>query len=286
MAERTLRWEIFIYVGVFLAAFFLFALLRVPSAKLARIAAAYAESAGYRVDYADVSATLMPGFKLHNVRLFNLDEPKRPVLELASVSARATLLPLVLGRAGVNLAADIYGGKVEASIRNRGDTTWVRGRIADVNLENIDGIQRALQVPLKGEINAEFDLELLPTLIQHVGNISIAVSGLHLQPGQLMGAFSNPGVHFGNVHGAMLLENGRLLFDRFAGDGQDVKLIVDGSIALADPFTFSRLDLSLKLNLSARMEETFGYAFPLLGLNKNPEGQYLRRVSGTIGQPR
>ncbi len=287
MAERSIRWEIVAYVGLFLAGLVLFAVLRVPSDRLARVAVAYAENAGYRIDYTAVGATLLPGFSLEGVRVFNQNtEAKLPLAELDRISVRTLVLPLVLGKAGVAIEGEGYGGGLDATVTRRGESNWLSGELSGVDLSAVEGLQRKLQVPLKGVVDARFDFELLSSLQQHVGTADVVVDNLRLEEGDLMGAFRIPPVDFGDVHGAVLLENGKLIFDRFASDGQDVKLAVDGSVALAQPFTRSGLDLSLELGLSQRVEESVGMFMPMLRMTKNPQGRYIRKVGGTISSPR
>lgn len=285
MADRNVKFEILLYVGLFLLGLVVFALLRVPSDKLANIAAAYAASAGYELQFDEVDSTLLPGFELHGVRLFGEDK-KAPMLELGSFSARAAVLPLLTGRAGVNIDAEGYGGTADVNVRARGDQAWVAGALKGVDLEAFPAIQDKLKVPLKGSVDADFDLELMPVPVQSVGNIDLRFNDLVFEQGMLMGTFKFPGADFGDINGTLLLENGKLVFDRFAGEGQDVKATVEGEIMLREPIAYSNLDVTVKLGLSKRIEDALGFAFPLLNLNKTPQGEYVRRVGGTLIAPR
>ncbi len=286
MSNRRLFIEIGLYAAVFFAALLLFAVLRVPSARLARVAVAWAENAGYTLDYDAVNSTLLPGFELEGVRISPPEPGSGPMLELDSLTVRTMLTPLFLGRAGVRVNADGYDGDAKVLVMTRGDTAWVRGEIVDVNLERFEGLQKKLQVPLKGIVDASWDFEVYQEMVRNVGTGEISIDDLRLEPGNLAGAFKIPGIDFGDVHGAVLLENGRLLFDRFAGDGQDVKMQVEGSVALSQPVAYSRLDLTVKMTLSERIEQALGFALPMLRLNKSPQGEYLRQVGGTLAAPR
>lgn len=285
MVERNVKFEILLYVGLFLFGLVLFALLRVPSDRLAGITAAYAAAAGYELEYDEVGSTLLPGFKLYGVRLYGEDK-QAPVLELGSVSARTAVLPLLTGKAGVLVDAEGYGGSADVKVRARGDQAWVSGSIAGVNFETLPALREKLKLPVKGTIDAEFDIELMPIPVQSVGNIDLHLDDLRFEEGMLLGTFKFPGADFGDINGTLLLENGKLIFDRFAGEGQDVKAVIEGEIALREPIGYSNLDVTLKLGLSKRIEEALGFAFPLLNLTKTPQGEYVRRVGGTFVAPR
>lgn len=285
MVDRTLKFEILLYVGLFIFGLVLFSLLRVPSDRLAGITVAYAAAAGYDLEYDEVGSTLLPGFKLYGVRLFGEDK-KAPVLELGSLSARTAVLPLFTGKAGLLVGAEGYGGTADVNVRTRGEQAWVSGSVQGVNLENFPAIQEKLKLPVKGTIDADFDLELAPVPVQSVGNIDLHVNDLLFDQGMLLGTFKFPGADFGDVNGTLLLENGKLVFDRFAGEGQDVKAVIEGEIVLREPVAYSNLDVTLKLGLSKRIEEALGFAFPLLNLTKTPQGEYVRRVGGTLVAPR
>lgn len=284
MRELKRKYEILLYAGVFFLGLLMFTVLRVPSEKLARIATAYAANAGVQVAYDSVDSTLLPGFQLNNVRISS--DAGEPLLELAELSARATLLPLFTGKAGVLISAGVFGGKLKSKVLHRGDENFASGKISDVDLDQIKAVSAKLQIPVHGTIDAEFDMNILPALNQSVGTVDVALNDFRFDKGKLLGTFDFPGADFGDVHGALLLENGRLIFDRFAGDGQDVKVTIDGDVALNQDLAQSVMNLNLKLKLSSRLEQSMGFAFPLLGLVKSPQGEYVRHVGGTFSAPR
>jgi type II secretion system protein N len=286
MADQKFRFEILLYVLLFVVGFVIFAVVRVPSERLARISLAYVENAGYNVEYESIGSTLLPGFKLNGVRVFDESGSKVPFLELSEFAVRTTLLPLFVGKAGVLVSAEGYGGNLKARILHRGQTNWVVGKMEDVDMGAIPMFQDKLKVPVQGSIDAEFDLEILPTIQQSVGNVNLVLNNFRIDEGMLMGTFKFPGSDLGDVHGSLILENGKIIFDRFAGDGADIKLATDGDIMLQDPLQMSGLNLTFKLQISPRIEQSLGFAFPLLGLNKDPQGQYVRKVGGTISSPR
>lgn len=284
MTELKRKYEIMLYAGVFLLGVLLFTIIRVPSEKLARIATAYAGSAGFQVAYDSVDSTLLPGFQLSNVRISSNDGA--PLLDLAKLTARATLLPLITGKAGVLISADVFGGSLKSKVLHRGEENFAAGKISGVDLDQIKMVSEKLQLPVHGTLDAEFDVNILPALNQSVGTVDVALNDFRFDKGKLLGTFDFPGADFGDVHGALLLENGRVIFDRFAGDGQDVKVTIDGDVALNDDLAQSVMNLNLKLKLSSRLEQTMGFAFPLLGLVKSPQGEYVRHVGGTFSAPR
>ena len=287
MADQKLRFEILIYTLLFTVGFVLFSIVRVPSERLARITLAYADSAGYKVEYDSIGSTLLPGFKLQGVRVFDAaSESKVPTMELTDFSVRTTILPLFLGKAGVLVNADAYGGSIKAKILHRGETNWVEGKISDVDMGAFTMLKDKLKVPVQGSIDGEFDLEILPSIIQSVGSIAIVLNSFRIDEGMLLGTFQFPGADLGDVRARLLMENGKLLFDRFAGDGADIKVVAEGDITLQEPVGASALNVNLKLKMSPRIEQALGFAFPLLGLNKSPEGDYVRRIAGTLSAPR
>lgn len=287
MADQKLRYEILIYSLLFAVGFVLFAVVRVPSERLARITLAYADNAGYKVEYDSIGGTLLPGFSLQGVRVFNtLSGSDVPTVELADFSVRTTILPLFTGKAGVLVNASLYGGSLKAKILHRGETNWVEGKMSDIDMGAFTVVKEKLQVPIQGSIDGEFDLEILPSIMQSVGTIAIVLNSFRVEQGMLMGTFKFPGADFGDVHGSLIMENGKLLFDRFAGDGADIKLTAEGDITLQEPVAVSALNVNVKLKMSPRIEESLGFAFPLLGLNKSPEGDYVRRIGGTLSAPR
>lgn len=285
--EFSLRGQILAYVGLFLVALIFFAVVRIPADRLAQVAAAHAQNAGYRIAYDRVQGTLAPGFKLRGVQIYDVEsETNLPIAELEQLTVRTRLLSLLRGRAGANISTDAYGGQVAVQIVEHGGAVWLSGKIDGLDIGQIDNIQRRLQVPLNGTVKADFDFELMQSMMHHVGGLNMVISDLHFEPGSLVGMFQIPGIHFGDVHGSVLLENGRLIFDRFAGQGQDVKIAVEGSVNLAAPISRSALNLQMELGLSDRVEESLGFALQMLNLNKNPQGEYVRRITGTLGAPR
>lgn len=287
MADQKLRFEILIYTLLFTVGFVLFSVVRVPSDRLARITLAYADSAGYKVEYDSIGSTLLPGFKLHGVRIFDAaSDNKIPSMELTDFSVRTTILPLFLGKAGVLVKADAYGGSIKARILHRGETNWVEGKISDIDIGAFTVLKDKLKVPVQGSMDGDFDLEILPSIMQSVGNIAIVLNSFRVDEGMLLGTFKFPGADMGDVHGSLIMENGKLLFDRFAGDGADIKVVAEGDITLQEPVGASALNVNVKLKMSPRIEQSLGFAFPLLGLNKSPEGEYVRRIGGTLTSPR
>lgn len=288
MVSRTLRWEIAAYVVLFSVAFACFGLLRIPSRKLARIATAHAATAGWHIEYDDVEATLLPGFKLVGVRVFDESaEPKgAPIMELQRLGVRAVLLPLFVGKPGAVITAEGYGGRARARVLTRGQTTWLDAQAEGISLGEMPSLEAKLNTKLTGSIDARAQVELYPALTQHSGTIEIALNDVRVAEGMLLGSFKIPAIDLGDVHGSIIIENGKAIFDRFAGDGQDLKLTLEGEIALSQPIALSTLNVTAKIKPSQRLEQALGFSFPLLGLNKSPQGDYVRRFGGTLLAPR
>lgn len=286
MTTLKLRFEIILYAALFIAGLFLFALIRVPSDRLAQIAVAYAAAAGVEIAYDDIGSTFLPGFEMRGVRIFDQNDKTAPIVSLDTLGLRTAVLPLLTGKAGADISAEGFGAHAKLGLRSRGSTSWVAGKVEGLDLSQLPGVQQKLQVPVKGTADLDFDLEIAGTLMQSVGNIDVVLNDVNFEAGMLLGLAKFPGAGFGDIRGSMLLENGRLVFDRFAGDGQDVKLTVEGEIALREPPSASQLNLNLKMNISPRLEQSLGFAFPLLAMTKTPQGDYVRRVGGTLGAPR
>jgi type II secretion system protein N len=286
MTVLKTRYEILLYATLFVLGLFAFALVRVPSDRLAQIAVAHAAAAGVDIEYDELASTLLPGFELRGVRIFDHDERSKPVVELAVLGLRTALLPLFTGKAGADVNAEGFGAHAKLGLRTRGSQAWVVGKIEGLELGQLPGVQDKLKVPLKGTADLALDLELAGTLMQSVGNIDVTLNDVTLEQGMLLGLAKFPGAGLGDIHGTLLFENGKLVFDRFAGDGQDVQLNVEGDVALREPPSASALNLNLKMKISPRMEQSIGFAFPLLALTKTPQGEYVRRVGGTLGAPR
>ncbi len=213
---------------------------------------------------------------------------KEPI-ELAQVTARAHLLPLLTGGRGFTVDAPIAKGDVHADVVEASDGMQVNATADGLELALVPGLAEATGLPLAGGLDLAVDMLVGNDPKQSEGIIKIKGTGLEILKGGMIKAFPVPELPVGNLDWTIPVSKGKATFERLELTGDTVLLRLDGDVTLGSP-----LDRSiLNFKISFKPTPAFLKKEPLLGalLNnirraKGRDGFYTYQVSGSVKRPR
>jgi type II secretion system protein N len=232
-----------------------------------------------RIKYQDQRMSLPLGVRLENVTLESTDiERGESLLSSASVRLAPTIGSLIFGAPGMSIAAEIYGGSLNALILQESNAIKLDFQASAINLEQSEPLRRfgaRLTGIASGNGNIEFDG---PELTQDRGSARLQSQRLTIEVRQ-----GFPRISLGAVSGAVALDSGKLTFQDVEAHGGDVEARADGSIRIADPIEESTISARLYLTPTQSGRDRFGLFFNMLP-HPPSEGPY--DLQGLITEPR
>ena len=238
--------------------------------------------APYQLKLTYQSQRLSPpmGAKLTDVRLFSTASSDEQALLLQSpaVTLAPTLAALLLGRPGMHVRADLYGGTIHLTLYRHADTV-------DLNF-SLDSLQLSQSAPLR-QLGALIDGNLSgagtariagPNLPDDSALMAIAGDNLALS---IVHGF--PAIRVGTLTGNLQLDQGTIKLTDIVGHGADLDLRAAGSIELGDSLDDSTIDLTLYLDPTQNGRDHFGFFMKLLPHPPGPDAPY--SVQGNLLSP-
>jgi type II secretion system protein N len=228
--------------------------------------------------YREQQASLPLGAILYNVRLANpflLSAP--PYLDGVTLRLSPAVGSLLLGRPGVDLAADLYGGGLYASIERQGPMLYVTISANGIDLSRYDGLAR-LGVKAAGTVSADGSaLVSGDDWSNDNGTLRIGALGLEVRVARGL-----PAVRLGTVKGKVTIANGVVRIDSVNGSSSDMKFAVTGAIRLGPDASQSFVDLRLRINPTAVGRRRLAI---LLGMLPHPPGSQPYLIRGPLMAP-
>jgi type II secretion system protein N len=232
------------------------------------------------------------GARLEDVRLISAADQ-----QLLLESPEITVLPcawFVLGQPSLRLRAHVWGGRIDATVRQRSRNILVGFRLNSLNLAQMsappDGRLRdakgdqlsvapdQLGVLLGGALSGEGSAQLIgPNIIAGKGSITIRARGV---TATLVNGL--PALELGVLQGRVLFEQGVASLQDLEANGSDGVLTANGEIRIATNLAQSLVELTLWLRPIARAQASFG---PLLNLLPHPPNEGPYHLSGPLTSP-
>jgi type II secretion system protein N len=237
--------------------------------------------APYRLKLTYESQRLSPpiGAKLTNVQLFSTAGiNEQALLQSPAVTLAPTLTALLLGRPGMHVRADLYGGTVHVTLYQHADTVDLNFSLNSLKLAESAPLQQfgaILDGNLSGAGNAHIAGPNLPEdrAMMAIAGDDLAVSIVH----------GFPAIHLGALTGNLQLDQGAIKLTDIVAHGADLDLKAAGTIELGDSPDNSTIDVTLYLNPTQSGLDHFGLFLKLLPHPPGPDAPY--NIRGDLRSP-
>jgi type II secretion system protein N len=296
MAFTLKSWQRRAAYAAFAVVAFLYALhATFPAAAVAQRLAAEAAAAGWKLNAADSEPAGLAGVRMTGVTLqrgggarFGVD----------SITARLQLLPLLLGRRGVDFDARLFEGRIDGAAVVSSGARTIDATISGVDLSRAPALREAIGVALAGTVRGDVDLTLdTRDPAKSSGSLALTVEGAAIQPGQLpvpgmASGLTVPRVSLGTISAQAQVREGRAAFERLearGGDleltGQDFYLALQPRLAQAPLAGRARLTVQPAFWNQPAGAKLRPVAELALQSARGPDGAYGLQVYGTLGRP-
>jgi type II secretion system protein N len=297
MAATRRPWKKWAAYGAFALVAFVFALRQTfPAQAVGERLVLEAAALGWQLDFADIRPAGIAGVRLTGVTLQTADGARIPVDD---ARAGARLLPLLLGRRGVDFDARLLGGSVTGRLEEGGATRRIAAHVEGIDLGRAAGIRKLSGLDLAGTLRGDVDLALdLREAAKSSGRIDLGVEKGAIQGGEVPvaamggGALTLPRIGLGTVTAKAEVKDGKATFGTLEAKGDDVELQGDGLYFVVQP----RLaQAPLFGRATVRVQDGFwqksgsggmkGLVEVALAPARRPDGAYQFQVFGTLAQP-
>lgn len=304
--KRVLRWLGYVLLALFVFSFTLqltFPYERVKD-KLVEVL-----SEKYEVQIASVEPTFLPGGMILESILLK-SRPTQPdeeptLILLDRLRVDVGLFALLLGRASIDLVADMGDGSVDGNVTVSRSDLAVEFSTEDLPLESIPGLREALGLPMVGGLDAEIELSLPERRWDLAeGTFSLACPGCVIgdgktkmkakaRPGRRASFFASegltvPALNLGDLTGKIVVGDGRAVIETFAAKSDDGDLAIHGSIELAAQLAESKFTQACtKFRLSDALKQrdpAFGNVPNVMGAPIDAEGFSNLTMTGKLGE--
>jgi type II secretion system protein N len=228
--------------------------------------------APYKLKLTYQSQHLSPpiGAELTDVRLFSTaGSDNEALLQSPAVRLAPTIASLFLGRPGMHVSANLYGGVVRVTLHQRAGAVDLNFSLDALKLAESAQL-RALGAVVNGNLSgvgaAQINGPDLPD-----DHAKMTVTGNELAVSIVNGF---PPIHLGTLTGNLQLEQGAIKLDGIVAHGADLDLKADGTIQLAATPDESTIDLTLYLNPTQNGRDHFGFFLKMLPHPPGPDAPY------------
>ena len=261
-------------------------------------AQAAADRASYEVDRAtkggiqlvlgEVSAWTLSGLSVDDLQVLRKRrsrgrdaEENSPKLlaEMESLQVRLNLLPLLGGSQLVEVASELYDGRLSGTLGRDGSRT-----VLDLIADGLDLSQYPAMLPdgealqLVGRLNLESDLRIdREELEDSSGELLLEIDGF----GILNEAFADS---FSEAVLELEADDGKLVVSKGSFDGEKIQAVVTGEVVLKERLGRSKVDLRIRVKMDTSYEllaNAAGYKRA-----RDSEGYYHFKCSGTLDNRR
>jgi type II secretion system protein N len=218
------------------------------------------------------------GARLESVRLVSVaNSHDQLVLESPNVTLVPTLGSLFLGRPGIRVYAELFGGIVRATVRPRSGAVNLSFDLSGLSLVRIDPL-RQLGASLSGAVAAAGSAELRnPSISASTGHFTLDCKEVAVQ---IVNGL--PPVRLGAVTGKLAFDSGKVSLDRVDANGADLTLKATGTIQLAQDLPDSAVELRVSLKPTPSGSAHFAF---FLNLLPHPPAAGPYTVEGQLGAP-
>jgi type II secretion system protein N len=285
------------YVFLFLFSLIFFLLLKIPSGFITNIALqqinavsplqAEAQNIGLRF-------FLLPHLRVEKLELSpRFPDTGNPIVvdQLSLYPSFKALLMALSGKPGAAASFDMdaYKANISGSFA-MSQATNLDLKVKDLDLAKFTPLIEA-GFELQGVIQKlSLDLAMEAQKLSRAdGEIHLSGKNFRLDPAAFQIPMVMPILDLGSVEIHGKLQKGKLRLEKLqVGDAtKDMEVRVEGEIQLAEPLSFSRVDLKVKVKPADRIKKAMPTLEGMLGMvgAKKADGFYAMKVSGVATQP-
>jgi len=255
----------------------------------------------------DMGSSFVTGVKMEGVRL--MGPPSEPgkapsEMKIDEVTARLSLLPLLVGNRDVSFHAKAFGGRIDGSFDDRGEKEKdFAVTIDNVEVGQLTPLVELVGLPLEGTLSGSLKIEMPEGKASKAnGTLSLETDALSVGDGKakIKGALALPRVSVGSLTIAGEAKDGLLKVTKFGSTGKDVEIQGDGRIQLREIAMESNCELNIRFKIndayrtkSDVTKSLFGapgstapalleLADPRVKQSKRPDGFYGWRARGML----
>jgi type II secretion system protein N len=210
------------------------------------------------------------GATLTDVRLFSTaginDEA---LLQSPAVTLAPTLAALLLGRRGMHVHAELYGGMVHVAIYQHADNVDLKFNLDSLKLGESPPL-RQLGVILNGDLSGAGTAHIAGPKLPD-DRAAVALTGDNLAFSVVRGF---PAIHLGTLTGNLQLDRGAIKLTDIVAHGADLDLTGAGTIELGDSPDDSTIDVTFYLIPTQSGRDHFGFFLKLLPHPPGPDAPY------------
>ena len=213
-----------------------------------------------KVVYRAQGISLPIGARLESVQIISTAaEPDQVLLQSPDVTVAPTLALLLLGRPGLRISAQIFGGVARATVRERAAITEIEFDLDSLNLAQSDPLQQ-LGAILKGEVSMKGSAEVKgPDITDNTAHAHLNGTSITFA---IVSGF--PPIHFGTVSADVALSDATVSFANVKARGLDADIAANGEIQLARDVRDSTIDMTVALKPTSVGRDNFGLFLRML----------------------
>jgi type II secretion system protein N len=214
---------------------------------------------GMEVTYTSERPAFPLGAVLENVRLINVERPSAPPLVQSESLKLSPELGTLFGRPSIGISADMYGGRVWASISRHSDMTSLDLEVRDIDLSRY-GVSPAATSTLKGIVSGKASFAGLgPTLNSQTGNFTLEGRDLQIAPVQGV-----PPLRFARLKGSCQIDHATLRVNALEGNSPDMTISGSGVIHLGPTLAQSMMEMTMRISPTVAGRTRLGLLFAFL----------------------
>lgn len=219
------------------------------------------------------------GADLADVRLLSTAEPPyHVVLRSPDVILAPTIASLLLGRPGLRVRAQIYGGGIDATIYRRKTIAGLVFTMDSLSLASIEPL-RQLGMEFGGALSGAGTAEMIENADLSGDTAHLALDGT----GVTIKVFDGlPPMRLGAVTGVAAMSDGAITLNDLEAHGDDVAIAARGTIQPAPELAESVVNLTVSLTPTSAGERRFG---TLINMLPHPPARGPYYISGPLMSP-
>ncbi len=213
----------------------------------------------------DMSSSWITGVKMNGVRLTTPSpEPTKPASELKidDVSARISLLGLLIGNRDISFKVHAFGGSIDGSYDEHGKAHSVAVDIEGVDIGKVPQVVDTFGgLPVQGVLAGEIKLDMpaeekIAATPKTNGLVSLEIADFAIADGKakvkipMFGDMTVPRLNVGSFAFVGEAKDGVLTVKKFGAGGKDLELQGDGRLQLRDQWAETGLDLNVRVKVN------------------------------------
>jgi type II secretion system protein N len=219
-------------------------------------------------------------------------------IPIERIQASPRILPLLLGRRGVDFDASLYEGHVRGVAEQGRGTQRVAAKLTGIDLARAASIRKATGLDLGGVLGGEWDVTIDtrdPT--KSSGRIDLSLENAAVNGGQVPvpsmgGSMAVPKIAIGTVAAKATVRDGKAVFETLQSKSEDLEVKADGlyfvvqaRLAYAPIFGSATVKLRDAFWTRSGTAGFKGVVDMALAQARGRDGAYAFQIFGTASQP-